>query len=618
MTSPTWSSYLRTGPTVERPDGSDFPPGLLAWYHDTDQNKTFFWNGEEWVEAVAGGSFDDWLFPYGLSDNISNFGSSSANGALGPGTTPFNPFVVLQGDKTSGPGTVVQLAGGGRTSTVIASDVTAATADQKNNVCFVQVGGNWEAVITLQTTLTTNMTTINTQIAQPNILWWEKFADLSSGAGSNDWCRNRWINRYLTDLYPGRVLNSQLMMQKYPPANGTDAASQAIGRSPNSLMIDPSHMNLVGNEYFSRDGGGMAPFADSILGTGLPFIPTQEIWSSNSTNQTNGGLVCAVPFYGSLTGCTVDFETPNADFSVAIESGEIRIRRATATVLTDAYVDLNVRIAKDGLRRFSTVRVLLGSDPASLAPKGFRVNGGTLSREDINGDANGGEVPVSPTQFSAVIGLRMMGGDGADQAIAYFANGTALNFQRRTTNRIDVIVYAPGGTSNRVSITSSSSAGQLFNVANGLQWLFVYYNIDTGVFKVAVNDQAATSGAITGTVTEFNLAANRGVTAASRTTDHLFSVLPITPTRPLNAEVHCLWFASTFVDFDVAANRNLFRDPSTKAALTLGTDGAAAGVTPYLYMGVGNGGDVMRGRNYGAGEDWFAAAAPGTAAFASL
>lgn len=546
-----------------------------------------------------------WPYAYPLADNFSNAGSSSANGKNGPAATPYNPAAISVLDKASGAGILVNFAVGGTTSTDVAAAVSGASADAKDNPWAVQFAGNYEATTTLMATIMANVSTIATAIGHNNVLYWEKFADSAASAGTPDWCRGREINRRLHALYPGRVLDSQLMMQIYPPADSADETEQSAGRAPASLLIDGAHMNLTGNQYFARAGGAIASFADAKLGTGMPYIPVHSLYSQASTNQTNGGVVGTIASNGSLSGCSVALNPANPDFSVSIEAGSIVLRRASATALKAAYYDLGVQMTQAGRSRTTTVRVMLGTDPADLSPKIAIVNGGMLAREDYDSDGCGNEVS-DYTKLSYVLGLKMLGGDGVSQYIHWGGSGRGLNVARNASNRIDFIIY-DDGSANRVSVSSSSAAGNLFNVANGIMYFFAWFDASAGVYKYAVNLNASSAGAATGTVARFGLDRDRGVTQSSHGTEMMFSNSPpFGGNNPLNAELHCLWIADKVIDFDTMSNRDLFYDSAgTKLARTLGANGAVAGVTPHRYFR-GNGADLYAGMNFGnpAGRRW--------------
>lgn len=518
----------------------------------------------------------DWPYAFVNGAQVTGFGSSTMS-ATG-GQTP--PFTHALADSSA---TWTNKGVGGTNSGTILTAVNAATAPEKAGEVILQLGGNWLSIDNPEDTVLADALSMATALGHSRFLHAPKHNDASAPAGSKDWTRLRRLTRLLTAQYPGRVHDMALTFRHETPADADDTADQTNDMIPRSLDYDPAHANTAGNLVIGRRYGAFV----EALRSGVPYLPEQRILSTDFTAaQTNGGLVCTVPYdaavFGALTGVTVDFATAQTDFSVAIESGAIKIRRATATFLTEGSYDLPVRLAKAGKRRTSWQKVFL-TTPTPGANKA-RINSNWLAKEGrLTGVTN------TSKKFIAVFGLRFLSGSLATRRLFYTGNGSGVNIEVKTTNRTGFVMKNSGGTT--VVNLDGGTGANLIAADADIRWIFMAVDTTSGVqiAKVATDANAAVTNVPTlDAVLNIDPISGAGLQKLFSSTDTGGSLCDV--------EVAAIWMAEDYSDIGpTTGKRDLFRDAATKASL-IPADGIVDGITPFLFM-AGPAGNWKAGMN---------------------
>lgn len=537
-----------------------------------------------------------WPYSFALTNDVAGFGSSTMSASVAGG--PDGPMKWLQADTTGGTHNFSAMSGaisvgnygsGGKTSTQVKDIVVAADSRAKAAWAIFSLCGNYEGgQIHPEDLIVTNALTMvgATGLNHDNYLHVPKHQD---GAGGNGGWDAHVIYSTIRALKavspPGCVDDASLIFNTYPPADAADIAAQLIDRVPPSLDVDTAHLNgddvtlgyVSGNHVLSRYS--YQRWVDAMCG-GLPFIPHQRIWSNETTNQTSGGLVCNVEhasdIAGTLTGAVVDIPSGYGDWSASIETGVIKIRRATSTRLLAGKYDLPIRVTKAGKSRITTVRVYLGAS----APDGdYRAT----VLNDVMGK-NGAITGASSSlkTFTLVIGMKQKtGADGTTRQIIKTGLGAsvgALDVEIKTTNRVGVIVKNSAGATV-INFDSSGSAGQLITEANGMKWVFLSVDTAGALSRMGVDANTAT----TGTVTTDGVPVPSPAGVAGTLTNLLFS--DSGNTQGCNMEVACIWASSGYVDITATTgNRDLFRNPSTLKSIIGASAGVIGGATPFLWI----------------------------------
>ncbi|MDP3854652.1 MAG: hypothetical protein Q8Q77_13145 [Phenylobacterium sp.] len=544
---------------------------------------------------------EGWPFSFALTNDVVGFGSSTMSAAATGG--PDGPMKWLQTDTTGGAHNFSSMSGavsvgnygsGGKTSTQILAIVQAADSRAKAAWTIFSLSGNYESgAVHAEDLIIANAQTMvgATGINHNNYMHCPKHNDGSGGNGGWDAHVIASVIRGLKAVCPaGSVDDASLIFNTYPVTDPADIAAQLIDRVPPSLQVDTAHLNgndtalgyVSGNHVLSRYS--YQRWVDAMCG-GLPFIPHQRLWSNEITNQTSGGLVCNVEHYssiaGTLTGAVVDIPSGYGDWSASIETGVIKIRRATSARLLAGKYDLPIRVTKAGKSRITTVRVWLG-DSSPSGDYRATINGDVMGKNGSIAGASSGAKTIS-----LAIGLKQRAGaDGTTRQIIKTGLGGAagaLDVEIKTTNRLAVVVRNASHIS-QVSLDSSGAAGQLLTEANGVKWVFVSVDTAADYGRIAVDANAATTGTI---ITDGVLVPSPAGVEGTLT-NLLFA--DGGNIQPANMELAAIWVSSGYVDFTATTgNRDLVRDPATGKSVLGSTGGVVSGVSPFLWIeGAGN------------------------------
>ena len=564
----------------------------------------------------AGVAETPWPYSFNITQDLAGFGSSTMDGGA---RTPV-PFKWIETDSVGGTyygpsdtppasgGVLIANRGvGGTTATTVAAAVAAAAARLKASNVIFQLGGNYEAGVPVPT-IVTKAAEMAASLGHSRFMHVPKHNDNANIAvsGALDWHRLRELNRQLSSAYPGRVNDAALYFRNYATGVPSDDDEQALDQVPPSIAADAAHLNGAdGNRLLAREC--YAPWVEAMEG-GLPFIPHQHLLSTaGSTNQSNGGVVGTVlhdsSISGTLTGATVSI-VGNSNFSAAIESGNIVIRRATATLLTAGYYTLQLKVVKAGKSRISFIRVYLGDG----APTGaYRTNiaAQTLCRE---GQLWAG---VQDSQrFSFAVGIKPLAGWDWNAV----TNNVTHGIVRSGTSGGHMTIEVKPSANMNMGCTLRNSAGttifsldsptaQKFDEASGLRWYFCSVDFVAGVYAVATDANAAvTTGATFTASATVRLYTNVASVLAYLFATSVGSSSPFAINGNCPMELAAIWMSPDYVDFShVSTNRDKVRDPVTKASIlgtTRGGDGpgVVGGAAPVLWM-EGPAGNLAAGLN---------------------
>lgn len=567
--------------------------------------------------AGAAAAETPWPFSFAVAEDYAGFGSSTMNGF---DATTRSPLYVLANEDVTGatyydnggstpasgpPPVIVNIGAGGSTSATIETAVSGASAREKGGNVIVQLGGNYASTTNPVPTIVTDAADIVTLLGHVNYLFAPKHADGATASGSWDWATLRRLTRELDVIYPGKVEDVALMFRNHSTGDSGDDAAQLLDQIPPSLDHDTAHPNLAGNRVIAEKSYG--PWVASCEGV-LPFVPNQRRLSLETTNQTDGGLVCVAkhdPDGTSLTGATVSI-VGNSNFTAVIESGEIRIKRATGTYLSNGYYNLTLKVAKGGYSRNSIVQVFLGA----AAPTGtYRAAtaGQIMAREGtINGSS-------TVTKLTVALGIKPLAGwdaDVSEKNFVYFGQGRADIRLKATANQNLGVIFRNAAGTQIFNVDTLTTALAQFDESNGIQWLFTSCDWDAGTYTQAVGATTVQSGATPVSSTSCEIGRTGSQMLHFIMGGGVGSAPAFSITRPCNnCELVALGMWNTAVDFTGTTWRDAIRDPTTKASVIGTTRGGDApgqlnAVNPILWM-EGPAGNFMSGLNLAAApERW--------------
>ncbi|WP_374534405.1 SGNH/GDSL hydrolase family protein [Phenylobacterium sp.] len=528
-----------------------------------------------------------WPYPFVNGAQVTGFGSSTMQGTAGAGQT--SPFGHALNDSSA---TWTNRGAGGTTSATILAAVNAATSGEKAGDVVFQLGGNYAAGDNPEDGIMIDAASMAAALGHSRFLHVPKHNDAVALAGSKDWVRLRRLTRLLGEAYPGRVHDMALTFRHEPPADANDVTDQTNDVIPRSLQYDTAHTNTAGNLVIARRA--YEPFVEALRVGGVPFIPDQRVISTDYLSaQTLNGLVCVVPYdasvFGALDGCVAAIDQAHPDFRAEIDAGEIKIRRASAILLTEGSYDLALWLTKGGKRRRSWIKVFL-TNP--IPPSTVRARNGAnwLAKEGpLAGVTNSGK------KLMVVIGLRCVSGAGTTRRLVQFGGSNGLNVEIKSSNRLGFVVKNAANTTV-VNLDGPSGASTIGADAS-IRWLFMAADTTTGVqvAKVAVDALTAATNA--------------------PTADAILNIAPVSPTALqrffsstdsggslCDLEVAAIWMAEDYRDIGPTTGmRDLFRDAATGANL-IPADGVVDGMTPFLYM-AGPAGNWKAGLNLAKPDD---------------
>lgn len=563
----------------------------------------------------SGASETAWPFTFAVAGDYVGFGSSTMNGF---DATTRSPLYVIANDDVTGatyydssgstpasgpPPVIVNLGAGGATSATIETAVSGAIAREKAANCIIQLGGNYASTTNPVPTIMIDAADIVTLLGHHNYLFAPKHVDGATASGGWDWATLRRLITELEVVNPGKVEDVSLMLRNYDTGDPGDDAAQLLDQIAPSLDHDTAHANLAGNEVIAENSYG--PWIASCEDI-IPFVPNQRRLSLETTNQTNGGLVCVAkhdPDGSSLTGATASI-VGNSDFTAVIESGEIRIKRATGTYLTNGYYDLTLKLSKGGYSRNSIVQVYLGL----AAPTGtYRANtaGQLLTREGtVNGKTN-------ITKMTIALGVKPLAGWDADvteKSFLYFGAGRIDIRLKATANQNLGVIFRNAAGTQIFNVDTLTTALAQFDESNGIQWLFVSCDWDAGTYTQAVGGTTVQSGATPVSTTSCEIGRSGSQMLHFIMGGGVGSAPAFAITRPVNnCELVGLGIWNTAVDFTGTTWRDAIRDATTKASVigtTRGSDGPGQlnGADPIIWM-EGPAGNFAAGLNLAATDE---------------
>jgi hypothetical protein len=542
-----------------------------------------------------------WPYSFVVSKDYTGFGSSTMAGKDATTRSPLYVFAneditgltsvyYTSGEPASGPPAVVVNKGaGGTTSTTIEAAVSGATAREKAGYTYFQFGGNYEAVNNPIAGIIANAQLAAADLGHSNFIHIPKHIDNASASGGLDHHRLRDLVFQFKGLYPGRSQDAEYVFKKYSTGDVNDDAAQLVDQIPPSLAADNAHANLAGNRVLAHLA--YEPWADAQDG-GIPFIPYQRMRSTDATaNQTNGGLVGVVEhdssIAGTLTGVTVSVVN-DSNFTVAIEAGAIKLRRASATYLSNGAYDVQVRATKAGKYRDSWVRVFM----ANSAPTG-------LYRAAINRMGLVRETPICGAvnlldKISIAIGIKPLAGWDAEatltarQFILFGANKVDIQVKQSVNLNMGVVFRNAAGASI-FNLDTTNTAPNRINETNGIQFYFLNIDWTTGAYAQAVGANAAQTTGATGIVGGTGQQATLAFSASSTLNQLFMSGIGAGPsyaiTRGCLCEVVLVAIWPDIIDMtSTTTNRDKIRDPATKRSILGATNGAVNGISPCLWF----------------------------------
>ncbi len=578
--------------------------------------------------GVGGVSNTAWPISFAVAQDYCGWGSSTMNGLNATTRSPL--YVMANEDSTgadyydatgstpaSGDPVIVNGGAGGTTSTQVETAVSGGSARELAANTYIQLGGNYEAVNNPVPGIITNAADIAVLLGHTNFLHIPKHNDGATASAHLDWTRLREITYLLDAAYPGQVSDGALMFRTHDTGDSGDDAAQLLDQIPPSLDEDTAHPNLAGNRVLAeKDYSRWAYCRENAF----PYIPYQRRRSTESTNQTDDGLVCTIYHDPTISGSLTDAEfevVGNANFSVAVESGAIKLRRASATFLGDGYYNLTIRATKGGVYMDAVVQVFL----QDLTPTGeYRtdLNGQMLCLE---GTCDGVQ---NVTALTVVIGVKVLSGWDAEGSISrqlvWFGNNKADIATKASANQnLGVIFKNAAGTTIYNLDTPTAQGLKEANGIGGICWFFCSIDWATGYVQAMNASTAQTTGASSfsaGTGQECAL-----FHVASSLQHVLFgagggtSGTSFAPVRPCNnlELVALAIYPNAYVDFTATSGglRDAVRDPSTGESLlgtTRGSDGPGQldGNDPCLWI-EGPAGNVAGGLNLAStSQPWWA------------
>ncbi len=399
---------------------------------------------------------------FAVTTDMGHFGSSTEAGASGTDapskhlanslTTGGTYWPATSGAPPGVGGVIIYNGGsGGQNSTGVAAIVNAASARVKAAPTVLQLAGHYEAgVINPENTIAANAAVILGYLGHANVLFCNKHNDENAHSGSFDNTRIKATNRKLAGLYPGKVWDMGLTFRFYATLDPTDIANQVIDEVPASLQIDAAHCNNLGNIEL---GKVRRRFAAALQGI-LPLVCDQKLAQNTGAGAriTNGALVLDVPHHpssaGGLADCTVSLVPADPDFSVAIEGGALKVRRASVNPLIYGYYDLPIRVEKGGLYAVSRIRGY-PIDTANPTPRKVRCG----AADYLVKEGPLALVTNASRVFTGFIFMRKLTQDGAvTKGMVNLGNTAGLRLNLKTTNVSEFLIRNAGNTTNIVNL----------------------------------------------------------------------------------------------------------------------------------------------------------------------
>lgn len=351
----------------------------------------------------------------------------------------------------------------------------------------------------------------------------------------------------------------------------------------------------------ARSGGAMrGVLAGGIGGTILPDDAATPVllWTVSGTTEIDEGETGT--YTVSYTGVTL---APAQTATIAVASaagGDATLTDATAgsdytalsTVLTftgggatqktvalSTIEDIDIEGDEDftvslgspsrgSIASGSVVTGITDDDAAAYVADAVTFDGTNdyLTRgEDFDANSDGKEGTV-------VFAVKFNGGDGALQRIFESTSTRGLSINRTDTNIFHFEGRDSGGVT-RLTIESDSA----YVAASGWLVVMASWNLATGAghFYVGHTEDMAASPTLVDADIDYTRA------------NHSVGANPIGSSK-LNADLGDFWFGLGYIDLSVEANRLKFIDAMGKP-IDLGSDGSKPGVSPILFLHLGDG-----------------------------
>lgn len=405
--------------------------------------------------------------------------------------------------------------------------------------------------------------------------------------------------RLFWSLWPGKAVNRFRAWRRVLARTLVDSTEQLNGQFLFSYeMNDRGHQNARGYHFSEQDL--WLPLDEAGNG-GLPYFPEHRYFSNASTAQTNGGAVCSLLYFGSLTGCTlrlVGLDLAPCPYFAIDNAGNVT---ATATPVTAGLVDVLLEVVRGPFRRFYPLQIIIGSRDKKanyeMQLDGGQVstclsvdNAGTLTSPSFTSGTsrnlrrNGGLAAGGGLKrFSIVMRVHcgLSAADDGQQLTIIGAPGFTVF--RTTTNFLRVLVTDDGGTTlGQITSTTAST------YAAGRKWLFYSVNLDNSRQRLMLVDDATGTINANVTSTPSNTSVNINALAYSASSPRLIGLFNSSGlTQGFKGKVARVMLFPYEIDWNDATagplNRALFRAGAGSLtdleSVTVGGDGQTFAIT---------------------------------------
>jgi hypothetical protein len=505
------------------------------------------------------------IFPRVLTDSVTFSGDSNmANNQASAGNRSSDVATRYM------TGTVYNIAVSGSTPPEIRAVFAALPADRQNDPGVTSTGfGNGLDGTTrgLPESALVDMQAIRTaapaRIIQGN---WR-----ASGLGTREWVASRKFSRLQKAAFGGYFFDALPFLVKFAGATAAEDANARLGIPPASLFVDGLHQGDAGTSIVGREEALMV----RAQGIGAPYLHSDEF---NATSDLAGAAVGSLRFIGTPVRWRIIDGNDEGAYQINPSTGAITVAVAgIAADVTELFVQADSTKGESNVARCVVFRA---GDASSLVVLAGNGASGLSAFEMANATAS--------TKLTIVIAGRMI-----DAEVAGYLS------QKTTANTDQTLVNKNG---KRFTFTPRNMAGDLLGTVTGPiaanpygdnVW-FMCVDTATGVatIKATVNEETVVIGTI---------AVADGLIDLSGT----FNLFRSGNTLQVKFGHRMTWIAQGLIDINDPTKRALFYDPVSKLPRDLG-DGTVGGIRPLVYLkgGLGN---LGTGRNFGNGDDLFAA-----------
>lgn len=444
-----------------------------------------------------------------------------------------------------------------------------------------------------------------------------------------------------TAMTVGAVSTGAIAINQFCYGTGVSAGTQIVSGAGLSWTITPSQTVASTNVHCSIDASNVsaqklistlalsantitqdhpnyvaAPYMAGMFQPLIKALWNQDVYLLEQTipdvaYDMAAGATLDVYAKGYVTGCalTTDDPTYTGLFTVSLKSGTNDTCLLTRTSASAGNIPgiLNYRITVTGVdtagathTSINDVRLLNSAVGAASTV----AVGATFPRDTYDQTITRRWPRMQPSvtpwtndaKFTVVFAMKQLEDATGYNFISTSGNNILINRVAGAGNKLAIQFKDSGGTQrlNWTTVTTN------FNVAGGETWVLLSIDLTAGVPKANAWSVRAGSAVdianglvqpVTGTGL-LNLAGATPVLFAASSAD-------------FNGSVKTFWAAQgVYFDFSVQANRDIFVNGTTGAAVDLGSDGSTGtGVTPQVYFR-GAPGDWVAGKNFGSGVDW--------------